>query len=97
VVQAGANVNDASKGRVPCCRPDAADPTPLQVLQHGTQAADGEERLERLATRAVVPHAGAQVRRDAGGAGVFADVVDVDDTVQISLAPVAEKARSFTS
>jgi hypothetical protein len=31
------------------------------------------------------------------GAGVFADVVDVEDIVQISLASVAEKARSFTS
>jgi hypothetical protein len=39
-----------------------------------------------------------RVGRDAGaGAGVFADVVDVEDMVQISLAPVAEKASSFTS
>jgi len=35
--------------------------------------------------------------RRRADAGVFADVVDVEDTVQISLAPVAEKARSFTS
>ena len=72
---------------------------PARVLQRGTQTADERGRwLERLATSAVVLMRALRLGATRGaGAGVFADVVDVEDIVQISLASVAEKARSFTS
>ena len=45
------------------------------------------------------PRTGAHVahRRGALVEGVFADVVDVEDTVNISVPPDAEKVCSFTS
>jgi len=93
---AGANVNDASKGKG-CGGAERTRRTPAGVLHRGRRR-HGGARLGASRHVSRDPHARAlRLARRRADAGVFADVVDVEDTVQISLAPVAEKARSFTS
>jgi hypothetical protein len=92
---AGANVNDAAKGQADLLWSATLNPAevPATPAQGRTAA-----RFGRLATGS----SGVLVRSRyapaaEAGDGVFADVVDVKDSVKISVEPDPEKARSFTS
>jgi len=92
---AGANVNDAAKGQADLLWSATLNPAevPATRAQRRTAArlwTSGHRGARGLVRSRCAPAAEA-------GDGVFADVVDVKDTVKISVEPDPERARSFTS
>jgi hypothetical protein len=86
----GANVNDAVKGRRLSCGAPAEVPATPELGPATPSTAVS-------ATRRCGPRAGSRCGPTRGADGVFADVADVEDIVNISLAAEAEDADSFMS